>query len=70
MDGLGHTPSDRARLQRLRNAAKPIALSALAAGLAWVIAYDLVGHAAPSSLRRGGTSTVALSGVSRPGRPR
>ena len=47
MGVLAPTRSDGARLQRLRHAAKPIALSALAAGLAWVIARDLVGHAAP-----------------------
>jgi uncharacterized membrane protein YgaE (UPF0421/DUF939 family) len=34
-------------LGRLRATAGPIALSALASGLAWLIAHDLVGHPAP-----------------------
>jgi hypothetical protein len=42
------------RIQRLRDAAKPIALSALAAALAWLIAREVAGHAAPFFAPGGG----------------
>ncbi len=40
-------PMRSARVERLRERSKAIALAACAAGIAWLIAHDLVGHPAP-----------------------
>jgi hypothetical protein len=59
------TASSRESLRRMREARKPIALSGLAAALAWLIARDVAGHAVPFFAPVAAVIVVGLTGGQR-----